>query len=256
VNSTPPGVIPSDTNAIEIETWAASVQRIIDSRGHIAYYFPWVLASNLDGVNIVAAPSGVALRTYAFNDNVAFQWFAPAGVRRGQISGISDIVFVDAPLGGPAEATAVALNQGQRDVLYQYSASGGINPLVFFPGRGFLVWGQKTSTGNTATALDRVNVSRLVKHIRRALRKLAFAFVFEPNDQLTRDDLKAAVDNFLGDLIVKRGLFDFATVSDETNNTPDRIDRNELYIDVAIKPVKAAEFIFIPIRIVATGAEI
>ena len=81
-------------------------------------------------------------------------------------------------------------------------------------------------------------------------------FIFEPNDQLTRDNLKAAVDNFLGDIIVKRGLYDFVTVCDESNNTPDRIDRNEMYIDVALKPVKAAEFLFIPIRIVSTGAEI
>jgi phage tail sheath protein FI len=82
------------------------------------------------------------------------------------------------------------------------------------------------------------------------------SFVFEPNDALTRDNLKAVVDNFLGDLIVKRGLYDFVTICDESNNTPDRIDRNEMYIDVALKPVKAAEFIYIPIRVVATGAEI
>jgi phage tail sheath protein FI len=82
------------------------------------------------------------------------------------------------------------------------------------------------------------------------------SFIFEPNDQLTRDNLKATVDAFLGDLIVKRGLYDFATVCDESNNTPDRIDRNEMYIDVALKPVRAAEFLYIPIRIVATGAQI
>lgn len=256
INAVPPGVIPTSATSTTIETWAASTNRIIDSRGHIAYYYPWVLASNLDGVNIVAAPSGTALRTYAFNDNVAFQWFAPAGVRRGQITGISNVVYVDAPLGGPAQETPVQLNNGQRDVLYQYTASGGLNPLVFFPGRGFLIWGQKTSTGLTASALDRVNVSRLVKFIRRALRKLAFSYVFEINDQLTRDDLKSAVDNFLGDILVKRGLYDFATICDDSNNTPDRIDRNELYIDIALKPAKVAEFIYIPIRIVSTGAEI
>jgi phage tail sheath protein FI len=104
--------------------------------------------------------------------------------------------------------------------------------------------------------LDRVNVSRLVKYIKRQLRKNTLSFVFEPNDQLTRDNLKAVVDAFLGDLVVKRGLFDFATVSDTSNNTPTIIDRNEMIIDVAIKPVKAAEFIFIPIRVVSTGAEI
>lgn len=256
VNAVPPGVVPTATSSFSIETWSASTNRVIDTRGHVAYYYPWMLASNLTGINVVVAPSGTALRTYAFNDNVAFQWFAPAGVRRGQVTGISNVVYVDAPLGGPTEATPVQLNNGQRDVLYQYTASGGINPITFFPGRGFLVWGQKTSTGLTASALDRVNVSRLVRYIRRALRKLAFAFVFEPNDQLTRDDLKAAIDNFLGDLVVKRGLYDFATICSEVNNTPDRIDRNELYVDIALKPTKVAEFLYIPIRIVSTGAEI
>jgi phage tail sheath protein FI len=80
--------------------------------------------------------------------------------------------------------------------------------------------------------------------------------VFEPNDTLTRDNVKALVDNFLGDLIVRRGLFDYATICDESNNTPTRIDRNELWVDIAIKPVRAAEFIFVPIRVVATDAEI
>jgi len=95
-----------------------------------------------------------------------------------------------------------------------------------------------------------------MKYIKRQLRKNTLSFVFEPNDQITRDNLKALVDNFLGDLIVKRGLYDAVTVCDESNNTPDRIDRNELYIDVALKPVKAAEFIYIPIRIVNTGTDI
>jgi len=93
-------------------------------------------------------------------------------------------------------------------------------------------------------------------YIKRQLRKNTMSFVFEPNDQLTRDNLKAAVDSFLGDLIVRRGLYDFATVCDSSNNTPDRIDRNEMYIDVALKPVRSAEFIYIPIRVVATGASL
>lgn len=232
--------------------WAASTER--QRSTNVAYYYPWGLASNIDGKEVTIAPSGIALRTYAFNDNVAFLWFAPAGLRRGLISGVANLGYVSGQLGGPTEFVPVALNQGQRDALYQNAASGDINPLVFFPGQGFVVWGQKTSAPQ-ASALDRVNVSRLVKYIKRQLRRNTLSFVFEPNDQLTRDNLKAVVDNFLGDLVVKRGLFDFATISDESNNTPDRIDRNEMYIDVAIKPVKAAEFIFIPIRILSTGAE-
>jgi len=233
--------------------WAMSTERVRSQ--HVAYYYPWGLASNLDGRNIVCAASGIAIRTYAHNDNTAFLWFAPAGLRRGLISGITNLGYVEGQLGGVTEFTEVALNLGQRDALYQYAASGDINPLTFFPGKGFVVWGQKTSAPD-ASALDRVNVSRLMKYIKRQLRKNTLSFVFEPNDQITRDNLKALVDNFLGDLIVKRGLYDAVTVCDESNNTPDRIDRNELYIDVALKPVKAAEFIYIPIRIVNTGTDI
>jgi len=233
--------------------WAVSTARQIST--NTAYYYPWCLASNLDGKNVCVAPSGTALRTYAYNDDVAFLWWAPAGTRRGQITGISDLGYVSGTLGGVTTFNSLALNLGERDALYQYTASGGINPLVFFPGRGFLIWGQKTST-SIASALDRINVSRLIKYVKRSLRKNTLPFVFEPNDALTRDNLKAVVDSFLGDLIVKRGLYDFATICDESNNTPDRIDRNELYVDIALKPVKAAEFIYIPIRVVTTGAEI
>jgi hypothetical protein len=233
--------------------WAATTAR--QRSVHIAYYYPHALASNLDGKNVVCAASGIALRTYTYSDEVSFLWQAPAGIRRGIITGISDLGYVSGELGTPTSFVSVALNPGQRDALYQYTASGDINPLVFFPGNGFLVWGQKTSA-SAASAMDRVNVSRLIKYIKRQLRRNTLSFVFEPNDQLTRDNLKAVVDAFLGDLIIKRGLYDFATVCDDSNNTPDRIDRNELYIDIALKPVKAAEFLYIPIRIVATGAEI
>ena len=233
--------------------WAATTDR--QRSVHVAYYYPWGLASNLDGKDVCIAPSGIALRTYAFSDNASFLWFAPAGLRRGIITGVSNLGYVIGQLGGPTEFIATALNLGQRDALYDTNnPAGNINPLVFFPGQGFVVWGQKTSA-SAASAMDRVNVSRLIKYIKRQLRRNTLSFVFEPNDQLTRDNLKAVVDNFLGDLIVKRGLYDFATVCDESNNTPDRIDRNEMYIDVALKPVRAAEFIYIPIRILATGAE-
>lgn len=233
--------------------WAASTSRIRSQ--HVAYYYPWGLASNLDGRNVVIAASGIALRTYAHSDNVSFLWFAPAGLRRGLVSGITNVGYVSGQLGGVTEFKEVALNLGQRDALYQYAPSGDINPITFFPGKGFVVWGQKTSAV-AASAMDRVNVSRLIKYIKRQLRRNTLIYVFEPNDQITRDALKSTVDGFLNDLVAKRGLFDFVTVSDESNNTPDRVDRNEMYIDIALKPIRAAEFIYIPIRIVATGAEI
>jgi len=248
---------PADKTPDEISNpatgWAATTAR--QRSVHVAYYYPWGLASNLDGKNVVVSPSGIALRTYAFSDNASYLWFAPAGLRRGLITGVSNLGYVSGQLGGPTDFVATALNAGQRDALYDTNnAAGNINPLVFFPGNGFVVWGQKTSA-SAASAMDRVNVSRLIKYIKRQLRRNTLSFVFEPNDQLTRDNLKAVVDNFLGDLVVKRGLYDFATVCDESNNTPDRIDRNEMYIDVALKPVKAAEFIYIPIRILSTGAD-
>lgn len=248
-NLSPDGITNPSTG------WAVSVSRVLST--DVAYYYPWGLATNLDGATVMISPAGIACRTFAFNDNTAFLWFAPAGTRRGLIDpGVTDLGYASGTLGGPTVFVSTHPNQGQRDALYQYAPSGGINPLVFFPGVGFLVWGQKTSTGLTASALDRVNVMRLVMYIKRSLRQNTLSFVFEPNDQLTRDNLKALVDNFLGNLITQRGLYDFATVCDATNNTPDRIDANELFIDVAIKPVKAAEFIYIPIRVVSTSATI
>jgi phage tail sheath protein FI len=234
-----------------VVTWSATPDR--RTSRNVAYYYPHGLASNLDGKNVMIAASGIALRTITYSDEVSAQWFAPAGTRRGLVSGVDQVGYYTGTAGSATTFVEVALNQGQRDNLYKYFTN--INPIVFFPTRGLLVWGQKTSAPD-ASALDRINVARLVMYIRRQLRKNTMSFVFEPNDQLTRDNLKAMVDAFLGDLIVRRGLFDFATICDESNNTPDRIDRNEMYIDVALKPVRAAEFIYIPIRIVATGAEI
>lgn len=242
---------PMNLNPEDVVTWAGTVAR--RTSPGVAYYYPHGLASNLDGSDVFVAASGIALRTITFSDEASELWFAPAGTRRGLVSGVSDVGYVSGTLGTATTFNSVALNQGQRDNLYKYFTN--VNPIVFFPGRGIIVWGQKTSAPD-ASARDRINVERLIQYIRRQLRKNTMSFVFEPNDQLTRDNLKAAVDAFLGDLIVKRGLYDFATVCDESNNTPDRIDRNEMYIDVALKPVRAAEFLYIPIRIVATGAEI
>lgn len=245
------GDVPFDKDPDAVVAWATTSAR--RTRQTLAYHYPHALASNLDGKDVVVAASGVALRTITYSDQVSELWFAPAGTRRGVVSGVSQVGYVSGTLGTATTFNEVALNQGQRDNLYKYFTN--INPIVFFPGRGIIVWGQKTSAPD-ASAMDRINVSRLICYVKRQLRKNTMSFVFEPNDQLTRDNLKAAVDSFLGDLIVKRGLYDFATVCDESNNTPDRVDRNELYIDIALKPVRAAEFIYIPIRIVATGAEI
>lgn len=240
---------PVDKTPEQVAQWALTSGRV--NSNNIAYYYPWGLASNLDGRDVVCAPSGIALRTYAYSDNQAYVWFAPAGARRGVVSGVSQVGYVSGTLGQATTWNEIALNQGQRDNLYEFQKN--INPIVFFAGRGIIIWGQKTSA-SAASALDRVNAVRLVCYLKRALRKGAFPFVFEPNDQITRDNLKAAADGLLNDVMAKRGLYDFATMSNEENNTPTRIDNNEMWMDVAIKPVKAAEFIYIPIRVLSTGA--
>lgn len=234
----------------QIANWASTSERV--SSQNVAYYYPWGLGSNLDGRDVTVAPSGTALRTYAYSDNQSYVWFAPAGVRRGVVTGLSKVGYVTGTLGTPTVFVESNLNQGQRDNLYEFFKN--INPIVFFPQRGMIIWGQKTSY-SAASALDRVNVVRLLMYIKRGLRKGSFPFVFEPNDKTTRDNLKAASDGFLNDILAKRGLYDFVTQCDENNNTPDRIDRNEMYLDVALKPVKAVEFIYIPIRVLSTGAQ-
>jgi hypothetical protein len=244
------GDVPSTKTPEQAAIWALTTERVTSQ--NIAYYYPWCLSSNLDGRDVVVAPSGTALRTYAYSDNQQYVWFAPAGVSRGTVTGVADIGYITGTLGTPTTFVPAHLNQGQRDNLYEFFKN--INPITFFPGRGIIIWGQKTSYG-AASALDRVNVMRLLMYVKRALRKGAFPFVFEPNDKITRDNLKAAADGFLYDVMAKRGLYDFVTLCDESNNTPDRIDRNELYMDVALKPVKAAEYIYIPIRVLSTGAQ-
>jgi hypothetical protein len=242
---------PMNMNADDVAVWAKTPERANGSS--IAYYYPQGYASNLDGIDVVCAASGIAIRTIAYSDSVSELWFAPAGVRRGLVTGVDMVGYVTGTLGTPTTFVETNLNQGQRDNLYQYYTN--INPITYFPGRGFIVFGQKTSAPG-ASALDRINVARLLMYIKRSLRKGAFPFLFEPNDQITRDNLKAAVDGFLGDILIKRGLYDFVTLCDSSNNTPTRIDRNELWCDVALKPVKAAEFIYIPVRVLATGAKL
>ena len=111
----------------------------------------------------------------------------------------------------------------------------------------------KKTRAKNASALDRINVARLVIYLRGQLDKLAKPYIFEPNDKITRDEIKAQADSLMLELVGQRALYDFLVVCDESNNTPTRIDRNELYLDIAIEPVKAVEFIYIPLRLKNTG---
>jgi hypothetical protein len=214
---------------------------LISASSQAAVYYPHGLSTNLDGTTVMVPASHMALRTIAFNDSVAFPWFAPAGFQRGVVNNATSTGYLDATTG---EFQAVSLSEGQRDSLYLNK----INPIGNFPGRGIAVFGQKT-LNSVSSALDRVNVSRLVIYIREQLDDAVKPFLFEPNDEVTRANAKVVVDRLLAQLVQQRGLFDFVTVCDTTNNTAARIDRNELYIDIAVQPVKAVEFIYIPIRI-------
>jgi hypothetical protein len=247
------GDTPMNKNPDDVVTWAVSSSQGRVYANNIAYYYSNGYMSNLDGKNVLGASSGVALRTIANSDNESQVWFAPAGTQRGVVTGVSQMGYFTGTAGSATTFVEAVLNVGMRDNLYKDGTN--VNPITFMPGRGIVVMGQKTSA-SVPSALDRVNVCRLLAYIKRALRKNTFPFVFEPNDQLTRDNLKAVVDGFLADIVVKRGLTDFATQCDASNNTPDRIDRSEMWCDIAIKPTKAAEFLYIPIRVVATGADI
>lgn len=249
IGETPFDKPPTGPNGVN--NWARTPARAASP--NIAYAYPHGLSTNIDGRTVLTTASATMLRVFAYNDSQADLWWAPAGTRRGRCEHLETIGYVSGALGGPTTFVEEFLDLGTRDELYEFPKN--INPITFIPGRGILVMGQKT-TSPVSSALDRINVSRLVKYIKRELRKAMFAFLFEPNDKLTRDDAKFTVDGFLSSLMSRRGLYDFASVCDDSNNTPDRIDRNELWVDVAIKPVKAVEFIYIPIRIVNTGADL
>ena len=218
---------------------------LVSSDEYLGFFYPWGFTSDNFGNNVVVPPSHMILRTIALNDQVAYPWFAPAGVRRGGITNATAVGYVDSMEG---EFKSVALNVGQRDTL----ASIKVNPITFITGTGLVNYGQYTRA-RSASALDRINVARLVVYLRRQLNQLAKPYIFEPNDKITRDEVKAAVESLLLELVGQRALYDYLVVCDESNNTPARIDRNELYIDIAIEPVKAVEFIYIPLRLKNTG---
>ena len=218
---------------------------LVTKNTYAAAYYPSALATDpVSGASVVAPASHVALYTYAYSDNVSFQWFAPAGLTRGVVQNAANVGYLNAE----GEFVPVALTQGHRDAMYEKK----LNPIARFPSDGVVVFGQKSLHAG-ASALDRVNVARLTAYLRERFAVIARPFLFEANDKNTRDNAKAVFEGFLSNILSQRGLYDFAVVCDETNNTPARIDANEFYVDVAIEPTKSAEFIYIPIRIVNTG---
>ena len=245
---------PFNQSPEDTATWSGTGAR--ENSQNIGYYYPNALASNLDGVEVFCAASGVALKTIAYSDSVSEVWYPPAGERRGLVSGVSDVGYLTGMLGNATKFVSTPLNQGQRDILYETAAATGrINIIPVFPGKGILVFGQKTSAPS-ASALDRINVMRLMVMIKRDIRKASFAYLFELNDRITRDSIKQTIENYLNDILLRRGLYDFAVVCDLSNNTSTTIDRNELHVSVALKPTKGIEFIYIPLRIVSSGASL
>ena len=218
---------------------------LVTSNTYSAVYYPHALTTNPStGDNVVAPASHIALYTYAYSDNVSFQWFAPAGLTRGVVQNATSVGY----LNNEDEFVKLSLTQGSRDAMYEQK----MNPIATFPTDGVVVFGQKSLHAG-ASALDRVNVARLTAYLRERFAVIARPFLFEPNDAGTRENAKATFEGFLSNIMRQRGVYDFAVVCDETNNTPARIDANEFYVDVAIEPTKSAEFIYIPIRIVNTG---
>jgi len=240
------------SDATSINNWATNVNGAVEDNDnglvtndeYLGVFYPSLFTSDNAGNNVVVPASHGILRTIALSDQVSYPWFAPAGTRRGGITNASSAGFIDSE----GEFKTVALNEGQRDTLY----SNAVNPITFLTGAGLVNFGQKTRARN-ASSLDRINVARLVIYLRSQLNKLAKPYIFEPNDKITRDEIKQQVDSLMLELVGQRALYDFLVVCDESNNTPSRIDRNELYVDIAIEPVKAVEFIYIPLRLKNTG---
>ena len=232
--------------ATAVTNWAtnASGDGLTIADPYYGVFYPSCQTTDLSGTTVVAPPSHMILRTVVRSDDVAYPWLAPAGTRRGTVDNASQLGYVNATTG---EFVQTAVRQGLRDTLYENS----INPITFIPGSGILNYGNKTTY--TGSSLDRINVARLIAFIRGRLEVIGKNFVFEPNDQTTRDEIKNSVESLMIDLVAKRGIYDYLVVCDTSNNTPTRIDANELYVDVAIEPVKAVEFIYIPVRIKNTG---
>jgi hypothetical protein len=216
---------------------AATTNASGQSSNYGATYYPWVqlFSTNL-GKTVWCPPSVVMGGVYAFNDQVGAEWFAPAGLNRG---GIPSVVRAER-----------RLQQTDRDTLY----SANVNPLATFPGNGVVAFGQKTLQ-RKATSLDRVNVRRLLISLKGYIGNVARTLVFEQNTAVTRNRFLSQVNPYLESVVQRQGLYAFKVVMDETNNTPDVIDRNQLVGTIYIQPTKTAEFIILNFNILPTGAQ-
>lgn len=218
---------------------------LVTRNTYMGIYYPSGLTTDLTGAEVVVPASHMILRTMIYNDNVGYPWFAPAGQRRGIVDNASNIGYIDSETG---EFVSIKNRVELRNIQY----SSFINPISYFTNIGILNYGNKNSF-DSQSAMDRTNVARLVCYLRYQLLRALRPFIFEQNDTITRNEARGVVQTLLADILSKRGIYDYVVVCDETNNTPARIDRNELWIDLAIEPAKAVEFIYVPVRLLNTG---
>lgn len=246
VTDVPARLAPSAT---DVHAWATNANNAasngddgrITSYAYAAQYMGWCLSTNVDGSEIAVPGSTIAMRTYAYSDSVSYVWYPPAGTQRGVVTNATSVGYIN----DEGEYAPVVYNQGQRDTMYVNK----INPIAMRPNRGLLVYGDKTLAPDDTSALSRVNVARLVVYIRRQLEILAEPFLFRLNTASTRQEFTSVVNNFLAEIVQLNGLYDFLVVCDESNNTTTRIDRNELWMDIALVPTRSINFIYIPIRL-------
>ena len=245
---------PMRTSPDDVVAWATNnnglglptADGLLTDDSYAGAFYPSCQATDLAGNTVVTCPSHMMIRTIIRSDAVAYPWLAPAGTRRGVIDNALQLGYINSLTG---EFQVLGVSQGLRDVLY----TNNVNPITYVPGVGITNFGNKTVQG-TSTAMNRINVARLVAFIRGRLETIGKQYLFEPNDQITRQQIKNAIDSLMIDLVAKRGLYDYLVVCDLSNNTPTRIDQNQLWVDIAIEPVKAVEFIYIPMRIQNTGS--
>lgn len=215
---------------------AATDQSNSRNTSYAAMYWPWLQTIDPDSGQLVWVPASTMIAgVFAYNDSVSEPWFAPAGINRG---GLTNVVRPERKL-----------SQSNRDTLYE----SNVNPIASFPGIGTVVYGQKTLQ-KQASALDRVNVRRLLIALKGYIGSVAQTLVFEQNTAATRNNFLSAVNPYLESVQQRQGLYAFKVVMDNSNNTPDVIDRNQLVGAIYLQPTKTAEFIILDFNVLPTGA--
>lgn len=223
-------LVPTGSAINTVTTQAATL-----NSSYAATYWPWVQVQSATGKNQYVPAGTVIPGVYAFTDNASAPWFAPAGLVRGGLAGVIQ-----------AERK---LTKGDRDTLYL----GKVNPIATFPGTGISVFGQKTLQ-TKASALDRVNVRRLLIELKKFIGDQARNLVFEQNTIATRNRFLATVNPYLESVVQRQGLYAYRVVMDDTNNTADVVDRNQLVGQILIQPTKTIEFVVLDFTIEPTGA--